>query len=75
MSSVELRQIAKAYGAFEAVRNLDLKIEDGEFLTILGASGSGKTTCLRIVAGLIEPSKGQVLAERTLQKHLHINAT
>ena len=61
MSSVELQQIAKAYGAFEAVRNLDLKIEDGEFLTILGASGSGKTTCLRIVAGLIEPSKGQVL--------------
>src|SRR5262249_14198410 len=58
---VELQQIAKAYGAFEAVRNLDLKIEDGEFLTILGASGSGKTTCLRIVAGLIEPSKGQVL--------------
>jgi putative spermidine/putrescine transport system ATP-binding protein len=61
VSSVELRQITKSYGAVEAVRKLDVTIEDGEFFTILGASGSGKTTCLRMVAGLISPTKGRIL--------------
>jgi putative spermidine/putrescine transport system ATP-binding protein len=61
MSSVELRRLRKTYGDFEVIRHLDLKVKDGEFLTILGASGSGKTTCLRIIAGFISPTAGQVL--------------
>lgn len=61
MSSVELRQLHKAFGDFEAIRNLDIKIEEGEFFTILGPSGCGKTTCLRIIAGFISPTKGRIL--------------
>ncbi len=61
MSSVELRQLHKVFGDFEAIRNLDIKIEEGEFFTMLGPSGCGKTTCLRIIAGFISPTKGRVL--------------
>jgi putative spermidine/putrescine transport system ATP-binding protein len=61
MSSVELRQLHKTFGDFEAIRNLDIRIEEGEFFTILGPSGCGKTTCLRIIAGFISPTKGRVL--------------
>lgn len=61
MSSVELRRVHKAFGDFEAIRNLDIKIEEGEFFTILGPSGCGKTTCLRIIAGFIAPTKGRVV--------------
>jgi len=61
MSSVELRSVRKAYATVEAIRRVDLRIEDGEFLTLLGASGSGKTTCLRIIAGFVSPTQGRVL--------------
>jgi putative spermidine/putrescine transport system ATP-binding protein len=60
MSSVELRQLHKSFGSFEAVRNVDVNIEEGEFFTILGPSGCGKTTCLRIIAGFISPTRGRV---------------
>jgi len=61
MSSVELRGLQKLFGDFEAIRDLDIKIGEGEFFTILGPSGCGKTTCLRIIAGFISPTKGNVL--------------
>ena len=52
MSSVELRQIAKAYGAFEAVRNLDLKIEDGEFFNdVLGIDFIASEKCMQDIIG------------------------
>jgi ABC-type Fe3+/spermidine/putrescine transport system ATPase subunit len=64
MSSVELRSVRKTYSAVEAIRRVDLEINDGEFLTILGASGSGKTTCLRIIAGFVSPTEGSVFFDR-----------
>ncbi len=60
MARVELKGIAKRYGASTALQPTSLLIEDGEFLVILGPSGCGKSTLLRIVAGLIEPSLGDV---------------
>ncbi|MGT0250441.1 ABC transporter ATP-binding protein [Burkholderia pyrrocinia] len=60
-ASLELRGITKTYGRAAAVRDLDLKIEPGEFVTLLGASGSGKTTSLMMLAGFVEPTSGQVL--------------
>lgn len=60
-ASLELRGITKTYGRAAAVRDLDLRIEAGEFVTLLGASGSGKTTSLMMLAGFVEPTAGQVL--------------
>ncbi len=61
MSKIDLRSITKHYGAFVAVESVDLEVQQGELVTILGPSGSGKTTLLTLIAGLIEPSGGQIL--------------
>lgn len=47
-------------GGVEALRNIDLRLEEGEFLSLLGPSGCGKSTLLRIIAGLMTPSAGKV---------------
>jgi multiple sugar transport system ATP-binding protein len=55
-----LRQIVKKFGAFTAVRRLDLAVAKGEFVVLLGPSGCGKTTTLRMIAGLETPTEGQI---------------
>lgn len=60
MSQVKLEAITKRYGDFRALDNIDLEIKEGEFLTLLGASGSGKTTCLRTIAGFVKPDSGRL---------------
>ena len=61
MTSVRLDEVSKIYpNGFEAVRDLDLTIEDGEFMVVVGPSGCGKTTVLRMIAGLEEISSGTV---------------
>ncbi|MFI8558695.1 ABC transporter ATP-binding protein [Pseudomonas putida] len=60
---VSLRGLNKHYGDFTAVDNLDLDIQDGEFLTFLGSSGSGKSTTLSMLAGFETPSSGEILVE------------
>ncbi|MDQ8707059.1 ABC transporter ATP-binding protein [Streptomyces sp. LHD-70] len=57
---VRLSGIGKTYGAFTAVHPLDLTIPEGSFFALLGASGCGKTTTLRMIAGLEEPTSGTV---------------
>jgi len=59
--SICLENISKYYGHQVVVNNLNLEVKDGEFFVLLGASGSGKTTVLNIIAGLIQPEKGKVL--------------
>ena len=53
--SIEVRNISKTFGDFPALRNVSLKVNDGELVALLGPSGGGKTTLLRIIAGLEEP--------------------
>jgi len=57
---VRFQHVTKSYGAFEAVRDLDLDIAQGEFVTFLGPSGSGKTTSLMLLAGFERPSQGTI---------------
>ncbi|HEY1640617.1 MAG TPA: ABC transporter ATP-binding protein [Streptosporangiaceae bacterium] len=60
MAQVEIRNLEKSYGAVKSVDGVSLDVADGELVTLLGASGCGKTTTLRIVAGLIGEDNGTV---------------
>lgn len=57
---LEFKNVDKSFGKFEVLSNFDLKLQDGEFLTLLGPSGCGKTTTLNLVAGFIQPDAGQI---------------
>ena len=58
MSRIELKHIDKYYGDNHVLRDINLTIEDGDFMTLLGPSGCGKTTTLRVVSGLERPQNG-----------------
>ncbi|MEU8375410.1 ABC transporter ATP-binding protein [Micromonospora sp. NPDC048894] len=58
---LRLAQLSKRFGVFTAVDDLSLTVPQGSFFALLGASGCGKTTTLRMIAGLEEPTSGQVL--------------
>ena len=63
MAEVTLLGVSKSYGAVEAVRDLSLSIANGEFVVLLGPTGAGKTTTLRLIAGLERPDRGNVLIQ------------
>ncbi len=60
---LEVKDIVKKFGAVTAVDGVSLKIRDGEIFSLIGSSGCGKTTLLRIVAGLETPTEGEVLID------------
>ena len=63
MAEVILRNISKRFGSVEAVRDLSLAIGNGEFVVLLGPSGAGKTTTLRLITGLEQPDAGSILID------------
>lgn len=60
---LEIDGITKKYGDNYALKDISFNIYDGEFLSILGSSGCGKTTLLRILVGLLEPNEGRILKD------------
>lgn len=60
MADVRIKSVTKAFGEHVAVDNLDLHIADGEFVVLLGPTGAGKTTTLRLIAGLERPEAGSI---------------
>ncbi len=58
---IQIRDIAKKFGKFPALEQVDLEIHSGELIALLGPSGSGKTTLLRLIAGLDFPDRGRIL--------------
>jgi len=60
MAEIQIKNVEKWFGSYQALKSIDLSISDQEFMVLLGASGCGKTTLLRIIAGLETASQGEV---------------
>src|SRR5262249_37627296 len=60
---LEIRGLHRAFGAVGALETIDLAVAEGEFLALLGPSGCGKTTLLRCIAGLLDPTAGDILVD------------
>ncbi|MFE7911889.1 ATP-binding cassette domain-containing protein, partial [Bacillus mobilis] len=58
--SIQIQNVSKQYGTFQALTDIHLDIPKGELVALLGPSGSGKTTLLRIIAGLEEADGGSI---------------
>ncbi|TPI17165.1 ABC transporter ATP-binding protein [Mesorhizobium sp. B4-1-3] len=63
MTKIELRGVQKFFGAVQVIKDLNLKIDDNEFIVLLGQSGCGKTTTLRAIAGLETIDQGDILID------------
>ena len=70
MALLELRGVAKHFGAIEALKGIDLAIEPGEVLGLMGDNGAGKSTLVKIIAGNFPPSEGEVRLDGAPQ-HFH----
>jgi ABC-2 type transport system ATP-binding protein len=60
MKVLEIQQLTKRYGTFEAVKSVDLEVNEGEIYGLLGLNGAGKTTTIRMILDMIRPSEGSV---------------
>ena len=72
MNAIEYKNISMAYGQKEIIHNLNLTVEQGEFVTIIGSSGCGKTTILKMVNGLLAPTAGEIFIEGKSTKKLDL---
>ncbi|MFO1090658.1 MAG: ABC transporter ATP-binding protein [Hyphomicrobiales bacterium] len=61
MTTVEFDNVSKEFGPVRALSGVSLRVESGEFATLLGPSGSGKTTALSLLSGILQPSSGRIL--------------
>jgi multiple sugar transport system ATP-binding protein len=66
MSTLELKQVTKTFGATNVIKGIDLAIDHGEFIVFVGPSGCGKSTLLRMIAGLEPVSTGEVVIDRAV---------
>ena len=60
MARIRLENVSRSFGSFTAVEGLDLDVANGEFFVLLGPTGAGKTTTLRMIAGLEKPTAGRI---------------
>ena len=67
---LQIRDLRKTYGPVIALAGADVDMREGEFLTLLGPSGSGKTTMLMLIAGLIQPERGEVRIDGRLSTYM-----
>ncbi len=70
MATLEIKNLTKRFGDFTAVDNLNLSIAQSEMIAILGGSGCGKTTTLRMIAGFTDPNEGSILVDGKDMKNI-----
>lgn len=58
---LELRDLCVSYGAIDALKSVNISVEEGSIVALLGANGAGKTTTLRTISGVVKAKSGQVL--------------
>lgn len=68
--SIQIKEVSKTFGSFEALKNINLDIQTGELVALLGPSGSGKTSLLRIIAGLEASDQGVILFGNEEMTHI-----
>ncbi len=68
---LDVKNVSKKYqsdnGEIESIRNISFSVKEGEFISVVGPSGSGKSTLLSIIAGIIQPSNGEVYIYTTIK--------
>ena len=62
---LEIKNLVVSYGGIEAVKGIDLTVEEGKIVTLIGSNGAGKSTTLKAVAGLVRPKSGEILLDGT----------
>ncbi|MCH1625613.1 ABC transporter ATP-binding protein [Ferdinandcohnia quinoae] len=60
MQAINITNLSKTYGSYQAVKNLNLTVEKGELFAFLGPNGAGKTTTIKMMTGLLEPTNGSI---------------
>ena len=58
---LEIKNLVVSYGGIEAVKGIDLTVEEGKIVTLVGSNGAGKSTTLKSIAGLVKPKSGDIL--------------
>lgn len=71
MAKVELKHVSKIYDKKKVIDNVDIEIKDKEFLVLVGSSGCGKSTVLRMIAGLEEITEGEILIGENCVNNIH----
>jgi branched-chain amino acid transport system ATP-binding protein len=71
VSLLEIEGLSVAYGAIEAVRNVSLRVEEGEVVALIGANGAGKSTTLATISGLLRPRAGSITFDGKDLRRLH----
>ena len=60
MALLEVKNLKVSYGPIQAVKGIDLQVEEGQIVALLGANGAGKTSTLRAISGIVKPSEGEI---------------
>jgi ABC-type Fe3+/spermidine/putrescine transport system ATPase subunit len=71
MATITLSQLARRYGRYTAIDGVNLVVRDGEVLSLLGPAGCGKSTILRVIAGLVDPTAGSVALDGRIISSAH----
>lgn len=61
MTLLELKNISVSYGRIEAIHDMSFSVEEGEIVSLIGANGAGKSTTMKTISGILNPSKGSIL--------------